>query len=114
MSHRICNVQLGLGHNNDQGMFSLTELREYIEEHEIYLLVDGGYHHHRLIGPSNVPARVEMIQKDERSEIEVIIGMTKGFRFAGDVVRHSPEVQEVGLMINYECANIKLTDTLPF
>lgn len=105
------NVALGLGHNNDQGMFgSITYLREFIEEHQIYLLVDGGYHHHKLIGPANVPPSLEQQQKDERSSVEKMIGLAKTYGFASDVVRHNPELHEVGLIVVYELTHLKCMD----
>jgi len=107
------NVTLGLGHNNDQGMFRLTELDKHIEENDLYLLADGGYRHHRLITPATVPRSMEATQKDERSLVETSIGVAKGFSFAADVVRHSPEIQEVGTMVVYELAHIKIADVLP-
>jgi len=107
------DVTLGLGHNNDQGMFRLTGLDQYIEDNNLNLLADGGYRHHRLVTPRDVPHALEAAQKDERSQVETSIGVAKGFAFASDVVRHSPEVQEVGTMIVYELAHIKVADVLP-
>lgn len=104
------NVQLGLGHNNDQGMLSLTGLNKHIEENDIYLLGDGGYSHHRIITPSDVPAELEQVQKDERSSVEALIGFNKGNGLARDVVRHPPELHQQSLMVTYELSQLKLKE----
>jgi len=48
----IYNVTLGLGHNNDQGMFNFG-LQEFIETRLLKLLADRGYHHVLLVTPDD-------------------------------------------------------------
>lgn len=48
----IYNVTLGLGHNNDQGMFNYG-LRDFIEAKLIKLLADRGYSHTLLVTPND-------------------------------------------------------------
>lgn len=76
---RLANVSFGLGHNNDQGLMRLTGIDLFIEMLKIFLLGDGGYHHPRIITPSTVPCSLEQYQKDERSVVEIVIGLAKGF-----------------------------------
>ncbi len=104
------NICLGLEHNNDQGMLTLTGMSDHIGENDILLLGDGGYHHHHIITPSNVPYIQEQDQKDERSVVEVAIGVNKHNAIASEVVRHSPELHQQALMITYGLTQNKLAD----
>jgi len=80
----------------------------YIEENQLRFLGDGGYHHHRIITPTSVPAELEKIQKDERSVVEVVIGLGKCFEAAGGIFRQSPELQKFALTVVYNLVQIKL------
>lgn len=42
LDSRIYQVNLLTGHNNDQGAFSISGVRHFIEENNIKLLADGG------------------------------------------------------------------------
>lgn len=107
---RILNVAFGLGHNNDQGLMKLTELEAFMEKYNLKFLGDGGYHHYRIVTPESVPAELEQLQKDERSVVEIIIGLVKGFEVAAGTFRQSPELQQFTLAVVYELTQLKLLD----
>jgi len=93
LPRRLVSVILCLGHNNDQGMLKLTEIDTYLEQNNLRFLGDGGYHHHRIIRPDDVPFELEQVQKDERSAVEIVIGLAKGFELAAGTFRQSLELQ---------------------
>lgn len=94
-------------------MLRLTGLDQYIADNELIFLGDGGYHHYRIITPSSIPHHMQGAQKDERSDVEVMIGCSKTFQFASGVVRHSPEIQQEGLIVVYNLTDIKLSGGVP-
>lgn len=99
LAGRILFVDLGKGHNNDQGMFSLTGLKEYLEQHNIKILGDGGYSHYLIVKPDDDRSLAwNNLQKSLRSVVEIVLGLTKGWDFAESRVRVSTGLQEVILM----------------
>ncbi len=100
---RIISVHLGMGHNNDQGMFNLTGVREWLERNGLHLLSDCGYHHHRLIRPDAHEDNTEWSnrQKGLRSVVEAVAGLAKGWRFAAETSRLPIEWQEMALLTIY-------------
>ncbi len=79
----------------------ITEVDSLIEHLQLRVFGDGGYHHYRIITPEAVPAVLEQVQKNERSGVEIVIGLAKGFQVACGVFRHSPKLQEYVLAIVY-------------
>lgn len=104
-------VDLSLGHNNDQGVFNLSKMRDFIEEKQICLLADRGYSHHRLVTPDDHRPEVwNNLQKSLRSKVELVIGLTKNFSLAAAVFRGPPEQQEVALIICYQLEAMMLQE----
>lgn len=109
----LLNIQFGLGHNNDQGLMKLTGINDLLDQLEIRFLGDSGYHHHRIICPDGVPLELEQIQKDERSVVEVVIGLAKGFEVAAGTFRQSPELQQYSLGCVYELTQPRFNVPVP-
>jgi hypothetical protein len=100
-----------MGHNNDQGMFNMTEIAEILEEHNIKILGDGGYHHYLIVRPDECKSKDwNNRQKALRSCVETVIGMSKHWEFAGGKVRISPELHGVGLMIIYTLVAMRMKE----
>jgi len=75
LSGNILNVQLLMGHNNDQGSFNKTAMGEMLERLALFWLADSGYHH-RLIRPTDEKGAIwNNKQKGLRSIVEVTIGI---------------------------------------
>ena len=106
------NVTFALGHNNDQGVLLLTETDQLLHKHRIKFLGDGGYHHSRIVTPESVPILMEQQQKDERSVVEVVIGLGKGFAIAADKCRQSPELHQYALSVVYQLVQLKMNEDL--
>lgn len=103
LSGQLLNVHLGLGHNNDRGMFRITKMDERIEQDQVYLLADRGYSHHRLIIPDdNESQEWNNQQKGVRARVEMVIGLVKHFSVCSLVFRQSPELHEIALMTCYQ------------
>lgn len=103
------NVQLGLGHNNDQGMLHLTKMDIFIEDNDLYWLADKGYHHHRLVTPNkHHPREWNELQSGLRSVVESSIGVVQKFGLASSKVRQTPELQKAALLTIYNLANLRL------
>jgi len=106
----IIHVALGLGHNNDRGMFVLTGMKEYITERGIKLLADRGYSYTLLVTPDddNKDVKWNNIQKTLRSIVEIVIGLAKNYATAASKFRMGPELQELVLMIVYYLVQLNL------
>ena len=99
---RVLKVCLGMGHNNDQGMFKITEMEKFLEMHNIKILGDGRYHHYLLVTPDENKSREwNNKQKALRSCVETVISVSKCWEFAAGKVRINPELQQIGLMVIY-------------
>jgi hypothetical protein len=111
LSGRILRVDLGMGHNNDQGMFNMTEIANILEEHNIKILADGGYSHYLLVKPDDdKPAAWNNKQKSLRSCVETVIGMSKHWEFANSKVRVNPELHGIGLMLIYNLVAMRMKE----
>jgi len=90
----IYDVKLLLGHNNDQGAFSLTRMRETITQENIRLLTDSGYSSSHLVTPDDEKSRTwNHTQKGLRSVVEVAIGMVQHYVLAAERVYQNPETR---------------------
>lgn len=108
---QLMNVHLGLGHNNDRGMFRLSRMDQFLEDKQIYLLADRGYSHHRLIVPDDDESQEwNNSQKAVRSKVEVVIGLVKHYSVCSLVFRHNPEWHELALMTCYQLQAIMLKE----
>lgn len=107
----ILNVQLLMGHNNDQGSFNQTAMAELLERLQLLWLADKGYHHHRLVKPNDAKSATwNNRQKGLRSIVEVVIGLVKNFVFAAQTVRLSPELHACLLIAIYELTQLVLRE----
>lgn len=105
----IYDVCFLLGHNNDQGAFLISGMKEMVEREKIFLLTDGGYSHHRLISPDKCKcSNWKNTQQSLRSVVETVIGLVKTYGVAGGVFRGSPELHELALMTVYQITNMML------
>ena len=102
VSGRVIKMVLGMGHNNDQGMFNLTGMGCLLEKLNVRVLGDGGYHHYLMVVPDDTRSTTwNNRQKALRSCVEVVIGAAKCWEFAAGKVRVSLELHSMGLMIIY-------------
>jgi len=111
LSGRLWNVTLGLGHNNDQGMLILTEMKDFLRQHNLTWVADNGYHFYRLEVPnSSKPEEYNNLLKGYRSVVETVIGLAKVYATAGGIFRLSPELQELVLLVVYQFTGKFLMD----
>jgi hypothetical protein len=112
LAGRILSVHLGLGHNNDKGMFNRTGLRSWLEQHGYRVLTDRGYLHHLVVRPDDDLHSTQWnnMQKGLRSVVETVAGMVKNFGIARETSRIAPEWQEMALMICYHFTARKLNE----
>lgn len=102
----IWSVHLGKGHNNDQGMFHLSGVANWLAEQKIKLLSDRGYFSVLLVTPRNMKNSVENDDhKRYRSIVERLFGFTKVWAFAAERCRYSVQIQQVALFIIYSFVN---------
>jgi len=105
----MLNVCFGLGHNNDQGMFNISGMREYMEENLIRGTGDRGYSHYLITTPNTIENENDLKRLAiQRSVVEVVFSFIKNFGFANSKVMHDPELQVVALMVIYQLVNIRL------
>lgn len=84
-------------------------MKEFIEQQQINILRDGGYHHHRIISPDeSKEIDWNQTQKSLRSVVETAIGLTKNYQVAGGKFLGTPELQQLGLLAIYQLTNIML------
>lgn len=104
------NNKFGQGHNNDMNMFYLTGLDRFLEQHNIYMLADGGYSHENLVTPTRKGATKawQQMQKDFRSSVETAQGMVKLWGYAGSKARECPEFQMMCTDVCYNLANLNM------
>lgn len=109
----IFSVCLGKGHNNDQAMLLVTEMKEYLRDHNLRWLADGGYRFAPyLITPNdrNMPQEWNNTQKGLRSIVEVVISLAKHNKSLDTTFRQSPELQQLAIIVGYELTNMKIKD----
>ena len=97
LSGRMRSVCFGLGHNNDQGMLSIMQMKEFLEWHDIKVLGDGGYQYYLIVSPDNQSTQWNNMQK----ALKTAQGMTGHWSFASTKVHINPELQTFCLMIIY-------------
>lgn len=115
LSGEIIRVDIGLGHNNDRGMFKLTGMKDKLEEMVLKFLADKGYTaYSTLILPANrnnasiVDSSIrewDKEQKSLRSVVEVVIGLVGNFKVTSEKFKQSPELQAICIMIAYQLTN---------
>jgi len=105
----IYDVKLLLGHNNDQGAFWLTGMRDTIMQENILLLADSGYSSSHLVTPDDEKSRTwNHTQKGLRSVVEVAIGMVQHYVLAAERVSQNPELHALAVMCCYQLTNMNL------
>lgn len=110
LTGELLSVTLGMGHNNDQGMFNM-EMKEFLRQHAMKWLADGGYSNDHLVTPDeHMPAEWNQTQKMLRSIVEVVIGFVKLYLFTAQRVRVNPELQEIAILVCYQLTQIVLRD----
>jgi len=111
LAGNILNVRLVMGHNNDQGTFNLTLMRNFLEQQQLYWLADKGYHHHRLVCPNKTHSvSWNNRQKGLRSIVEVIVGLAKTFAFAAGKANMSPELHACYILVVYELTEMNVRE----
>ena len=106
---RIFSVHLGLGHNNDRGMWKRSFMNTFFMLKNEKLLGDGGYSGVLLVCPDDKQTPLwNSDQKSLRSVVETVIGLSHNWAVANTRFKPSPEKQELALLIIYELVNRKL------
>jgi len=106
LTGEIVSVIIGLGHNNDSGMFKLTQMSQLLLPGNLYLLADSGYGHSLLVTPDDqMGVQWNHEQKAMRSIVEISIGMVGNFGVASEIFKQSPELQQIALMCAYQLTN---------
>jgi len=107
----IIRLSIGKGHNNDQGMFQLTNMLEWLQKSGLgHLLADGGYSGDGTVRPmgaqdlmlngNNSALLASNAQHSgERVLVENINSFFKGWHFASAKCKLSVELQAVALMV---------------
>lgn len=108
---KMMDVQLGLGHNNDKGMYNATNTEQRLADRSIIALADKGYSKsaQQLIVPINVPhvGNLRHMHSKFRSVVEHNFALVHMFKAAGGVFRQSPELQQMVIMIVYALVYLK-------
>lgn len=104
----IRSVHLGLGHNNDQQMWKLTEMGPKIQLSDLNLLGDRGYTHPRVYTPVDDFGWIwNEDVASRRVRVEHKFAAVKNtWSFTDAVVHHSLEVHQMGLIVCYQLSNI--------
>lgn len=115
LSGRIWDVRLGLGHNNDQGMFVRTGTDEELRRRDIWLLGDGGYVDARVVCPGDAPDNVNSCTWRQRhagfrSVVEQDFSLVHLWQASGGVFRQQPELQEMVIQVIYALVSFKYRD----
>jgi len=111
---KVLNVCVGLGHNNDQGMFNCT-IRSYVEEQNVLILADRGYSHPQIITPTS-KLTASLLTDDDwpklhaaaRTPGEIVNSLVKNWAFASRPCKQLPEWQAIGLGVVYCLVNMML------
>ena len=107
----VFQIDLLTGHNNDAGALNITNMKEFLSEHNIKLLADLGYSRHTLVTPSvGNPVEWQNTQKGLRAVVETVIGMAKFFSVASDTFRGFPELHAIGVMVVWQLVAIRLKE----
>jgi hypothetical protein len=108
LSGEIWRVDISFGHNNDQGVFNLSGLREELEKTNIKLLADGGYSHINLITPINGRDDYNAELSGKRSVVETVFARVKFFKAATYQFHHNIILQLYSLLLAYKLTNLKI------
>jgi len=117
------NVQIGVGHNNDQGIFNAT-IRNFLEHENVVGLADRAYHHILLLRPDDRKT-MALLCYDElgkyssahsaaRSPVEILNSLTKTFYYAAARCHQSPEFQAFALILIYVIVAMQMSECPTF
>jgi hypothetical protein len=105
----LLRVVIGRGHNNDQGMFNLSDVESMLVDKKVSLLTDLGYAKRatQIVRPISgedadysVAAQVfNKSQASERAKVEQAIGWWKKWKFAAKHCAYAPKFQAICLVI---------------
>jgi len=111
LSGRPWDVRIGLGHNNDQGIFNRTNIAQELRDRDITLLGDGGYSDNRVICPDDTPEDAPVGWKRKhagyRSVVEQDFALLHFWKASGGVFRQDPELQEMVINVIYQLVAFK-------
>lgn len=107
LSGPMWDVQLGLGHNNDQGMFNKSQTHDKLIEKDMTLLADGGYSSARIISPSDCDGETRRAHAGFRSVVEQNFALIHSWRASGGVFRQDIEMQEMVISVIYNLVAFK-------
>jgi hypothetical protein len=106
---RLLDLEIVLGHNNDQGAFNLTGTGDRLIAEDVRLLADGGYRHTQLVTPdTNASEAWTSTHTHLRSVVEHTIGMAKTWAAAALPFKQIPPIQAPALMAVYNLTNMKI------
>lgn len=96
------DIVVALGHNNDQALFKISKMDEFLEQNRIDLLADRGYTHHRLVNNSF------NIWDDNCGSARVVIentfALVKKFKALRCRFVQGPEMQACTIIVGFEIA----------
>lgn len=95
---RIVSVHIARGHNNDQGMYIITGMKQLLEKKNVYLLADRGYSHVRCVTPITISPEYQEEHAAYRAIVENLNSLTSLWGVAANRCRQRPEIQEIALM----------------
>jgi hypothetical protein len=105
----ILRVVIGRGHNNDQGMFNLSDVESMLVDKKVSLLTDLGYARRgcQIVRPIaeedceyDIAAQVfNRSQASERAKVEHAISWWKKWKFAANHCQYPPQFQAICLII---------------
>ncbi len=99
---QLWDVFIGLGQNNDMGIYQQSELSDYLRLKDITLLGDKGYISQLCItAPKELDKPLRQRQKQLRVVVERVFSSVKNWRFASDHVRINPSYQRIALLVIY-------------
>jgi len=105
---RIVCYDLLRGHNNDQGVFNISGLRDLVESEGKRLLGDGGYQHGFIVTQKDVPFSQRPTLQFLRGIVEIIFGLVHSFQAATTRFRESVGFQVECLIAIYELIGWRL------
>jgi hypothetical protein len=92
----LVHFVIARGHNNDQGIFKMSEVEKILEENKTKILADKGYTSKQLITPED-PNWEKIQGASSRIVIEHLNATIKKWAFAATTCKISPFIQAVGL-----------------
>lgn len=110
----IWSVHLCYGHNNDKGVFNLTNVKSRISHLNVELLADRGYNYSHLVTPLDGDDYWRTEHARHRSIVEIVIGYVKNWKFTSSKVTQELKLHLMGLMVVYKIANLSLLHDKPY